>query len=69
MRHLLMHPAFPDIVGQWAAQQTESGSDPYACVNYRNHRGVAEPVVKGNLAAGGDGGIRTLGTSKPRTAV
>ena len=27
MRHLLMDPAFPDIVGQWAAQQKKDSGE------------------------------------------
>ena len=37
MRHLLMDPAFPDIVGQWAAQQGENKAR--GCVNGNGDEG------------------------------
>ena len=28
MKHLLMHPAYPDIVGEWAAEAAPAASAP-----------------------------------------
>ena len=40
MRHLLMDPAFPDIVDQWAAQQKEIGSKACNCINGNGDEGA-----------------------------
>jgi hypothetical protein len=40
MRHLLMDPAFPDIVGEWAAQQKEISSKACNCVNDNGDEGA-----------------------------
>ena len=41
MRHLLMDPAFPDIVGEWAAQEAQHETSKVASAN-DNHGEVAE---------------------------
>jgi hypothetical protein len=33
MRHLLMDPAFPDIVGEWAADEAEADAASSRCAN------------------------------------
>jgi hypothetical protein len=33
MRHLLMDPAFPDIVAEWAADLAETGGSACNCAN------------------------------------
>lgn len=33
MRHLLMDPAFPDIVGEWAKQEASSQGEVRQCSN------------------------------------
>jgi hypothetical protein len=33
MRHLLNDPAFPDIVGQWAAEEAARDAAPRPCAN------------------------------------
>jgi hypothetical protein len=33
MKHLLMDPAYPDIVGEWAAAQVEEQRDDRRCAN------------------------------------
>ena len=40
-RHLLMDPAFPDIVGEWAEQEARAERDPGECAN-DNHTGQDE---------------------------
>ena len=37
-RHLLMYPAFPDIVGEWAEQEARAELNPGECAN-DNHTG------------------------------
>lgn len=41
MRHLLMDPAFPDIVGEWAAQEAQHEASRVASAN-DNHGDAAE---------------------------
>ena len=33
MRRLLNHPAFPDIVGEWAAEEAAKDASPRSCAN------------------------------------
>lgn len=33
MRHLLTDPAFPDIVGEWAAEEARKEAPPGDCAN------------------------------------
>jgi len=33
MRHSLMNPAFPDIVGEWAAEEARKDAKAAACAN------------------------------------
>jgi hypothetical protein len=33
MKHLLMNPDFPDIVGEWAAQEARREAGSAACAN------------------------------------
>jgi hypothetical protein len=33
MKHLLSDPAFPDIVGEWAAEESARDSVPNPCAN------------------------------------
>jgi hypothetical protein len=41
MRHLLMDPAFPDIVGEWAEQEAKDEASKVPCAN-DNHDEPAE---------------------------
>jgi hypothetical protein len=48
MRHLLMDPAFPDIVGEWAAEEAkeQAGCCASANDNYlRDEDGVSDPLL------------------------
>ena len=33
MKHLLSDPAFPDIVGEWAAEEAGKEAPPASCAN------------------------------------
>lgn len=41
MRHLLTDPAFPDIVGEWAAHETARDTQSSTCAN-DNHDELGE---------------------------
>jgi hypothetical protein len=47
MRRLLMDPAFPDIVGDWAEQQAqdEARPDPSANDNHSEPDGLSDPLL------------------------
>lgn len=42
MRHLLMNPAFPDIVGEWAIETIEEAGPPFDHANDNLEELVAE---------------------------
>jgi hypothetical protein len=48
MRHLLMDPAFPDIVGEWASQEAQEDAESPFCAN-DNHGdamdGLSDPLL------------------------
>jgi len=44
MMHLLMDPAFPDIVGEWAAQEAEAASPSNAGANDNEEADCASEV-------------------------
>ena len=48
MRHLLMDPAFPDIVGEWAAEEARTSSKPCECVN--DNEGIIDAMSDPFLA-------------------
>jgi hypothetical protein len=48
MRHLLMDPAFPDIVGAWAAEEARTASKPRESVN--DNEGVTDALSDPFLA-------------------
>jgi hypothetical protein len=43
MRHLLMDPAFPDIVGEWAEQEACKDTESSRCAN-DNENGVTDAL-------------------------
>ena len=42
MRHLLTDPAFPDIVGQWAREESRTDGASSACANDNHHDELSE---------------------------
>ena len=42
-----MDPAFPDIVGEWAAEETRKGSDSSDCANdnHSDRDGLSDPLL------------------------
>jgi hypothetical protein len=47
MKHLLMHPAYPDLVAEWAAEDAEAASLGCGCAN-------------DNISAGAENGFDPL---------
>ena len=47
MRHLLSDPAFPDIVGEWAAEQAREELQPHLCAN--DNHGAAQDALSDPL--------------------
>jgi hypothetical protein len=46
MRRLLMDPAFPDLVGEWAEQQAQEGeSGASANDNYEKRDAYSDPLL------------------------
>jgi hypothetical protein len=46
MRHLLMDPAFPDIVGEWAERQLAPSPEPCANDNDGEPNDLADPLFE-----------------------
>jgi hypothetical protein len=47
MRHLLMHPAFPDIVGEWAENEARAAAPPGSWANDNQADGdaLSDPLL------------------------
>jgi hypothetical protein len=45
MQHLLMNPAFPDIVGDWAREEACKGADSAACANDNDGSELSDPLL------------------------
>jgi hypothetical protein len=47
VRHLLTDPAFPDIVGEWAAEEARANAASSRCANDNHHEGdeLCEPLL------------------------
>ena len=44
MKHLLMDPAFPDIVGAWAAEERDCANDNHGKDHEPNHD-LSDPLL------------------------
>jgi hypothetical protein len=64
MKHLLMDPAFPDLVGQWASRGlAETAAEPCACANDNasaDEPGVASPELGADAEAPTDAFVTML---------